>query len=393
MKGNEAQNWLLGAALPLWAKHGVDYKFGGFHERLTFSLEPLPAAHRARLTARQIYCFAAGEAMGWRGPADRLIAHGLGFLEGRLLHSDGRVIMAIEPETGAIRPGHDNYDVAFVLFTLGTLARRGGEEAHRLETLARRIASRLTQGWAHPEGGYQESAPPSVPLRSNPHMHLLEAFLEWVEVASDADGFWLSRAQEIADLALTRMLLPSGAMPELFDLDWTPVSDDDGLLIEPGHQFEWGWLLARWARIGGTPADFAAACRLIEIGERHGVDPRRGIAFNEMRADFSPRDLQAKLWPQTERSKAWHELATSPLSPPRLRAQALAQLPLALGGLSVFLTAPPEGPVGMWREVMRPDGSFIDEPVRASSFYHVVCALRTVFGDVPIPTDRDGVQQ
>jgi mannose-6-phosphate isomerase len=30
---------------------------------------------------------------------------------------------------------------------------------------------------------------------------------------------------------------------------------------------------------------------------------------------------------------------------------------------------------GLWRDRMQLDGSFVDEPAPASSFYHIVCAI------------------
>ena len=47
------------------------------------------------------------------------------------------------------------------------------------------------------------------------------------------------------------------------------------------------------------------ARRLVEIGELKGVDARLGVARNELWSDLTPKDLAAKLWPQTERLKAW----------------------------------------------------------------------------------------
>ncbi|MDQ2065658.1 AGE family epimerase/isomerase [Xinfangfangia sp. CPCC 101601] len=373
----DLRNWLLAHALPLWAGYGVDHHFGGYHERLSFDLTPLEAPHRARLTARQIYCFVRGAELGWQGPASDLVAHGLSFLNRHLLTPEDRVVMAVDPATGLAVPGHDNYDVAFVLFALAVAA-RSRADVTALSARARRIAQRLSADYAHPLGGYQETAPATSPLRANPHMHLLEAFLEWAEGDHDADGFWHGKAAEIIGLAQQRMLLPSGAMPELFDLAWQPLGPPGNPLIEPGHQFEWGWLLARWARLCGDASAFDAALRLIRIGEDHGICQQRGVAINAVDGDFAPRDAQAKLWPQTERVKAWAELATSPFASAQIKSEARARLLPALAGLRAFLITGPPQCLGLWREVMRTDGTFINEPVRASSFYHLICALQVI---------------
>jgi mannose-6-phosphate isomerase len=31
---------------------------------------------------------------------------------------------------------------------------------------------------------------------------------------------------------------------------------------------------------------------------------------------------------------------------------------------------------GLWRDRMLPDGSFVEEPSPASSFYHIICAIQ-----------------
>lgn len=41
-----------------------------------------------------------------------------------------------------------------------------------------------------------------------------------------------------------------------------------------------------------------------DFARRHGLDPVRGVAVNEILADGSIRNPVARLWPQTERLKA-----------------------------------------------------------------------------------------
>lgn len=49
-------------------------------------------------------------------------------------------------------------------------------------------------------------------------------------------------------------------------------------------------------------------------------------------------------------------------------ADALA----AANGLWRYLQTPA---AGVWYDKLRPDGSFVDEPAPASSFYHIMCAI------------------
>ena len=44
---------------------------------------------------------------------------------------------------------------------------------------------------------------------------------------------------------------------------------------------------------------------------------------------------------------------------------------------------------GLWHEVLLPDGTFTREPTKASSFYHIVCAIETLDKCLPRARDAD----
>ncbi|HTV34119.1 MAG TPA: AGE family epimerase/isomerase [Methylocella sp.] len=370
----ELQNWLLQDALPLWADYGVDRKRGGFFERLNKDLTPFEEPRRARLVARQIYCFAMGQAVGFEGVGKGLVDHGLEFLNQRLIRPDGTLVQSVNIDLAVEKTEYDPYDYAFVLLALATAAHVFGDR-DLLLAQAQKIRDRLIENWAHPRIGFSE---PSV-LKANPHMHLLEAFLAWAEVSGNGDPLWLELAGQMVELCCSYLILPqSGAVCEYFDADWQPKPDATGrLLIEPGHQFEWAWLLMRWAARTGDGEAFARAVRLVILAESRGIDPRRKIAINALDEEFNWRDGQAKLWPQTERIKAVHALASHPAALPADRDFARGKLTEAIAGLRLYLL---QQPAGLWCEVMLEDGSFVDEPVRASSFYHIVCAIAVLSG-------------
>jgi mannose/cellobiose epimerase-like protein (N-acyl-D-glucosamine 2-epimerase family) len=115
----------------------------------------------------------------------------------------------------------------------------------------------------------------------------------------------------------------------------------------------------------------AAASLLMELGEYWGVDPARGIAVNEIWDDMTSKDSVAKLWPQTERVKAWCAMLDRATSVQEA-ARAGRYIEAAVRGMLGFLR--PEAP-GTWHEVCSCDGSFLAGPSKASSFYHVVGAI------------------
>lgn len=369
---SEITSWLFEQALPLWSTVGTDHISGGFFEKISRSGEAVIEPRRTRVVGRQIYVFATAGKLGWSGPVDHLVAWGLDYFLKCCLAADGHVISVSQPDGTIVKADFDLYDHAFSLFGLAAAA-RVRDDADKLSDIARRMRLRMKEGWAHPIRGFEEAVPRRLPLLSNPHMHMFEASLAWLENGGcDEGNGWSDLADEIGALCLEKFLHPQiGCLREFFDGEWSAMSGDEGRIVEPGHQFEWAWLLIRWGKLRGRSDAIEAARRLVAIAEEFGVDPLRGVAFNEIWDDFSARDRRARLWPQTERIKAWLAMASVAENADE-RDVALNKATQAAFGLKKYFA---QDVVGSWNERMCEDGSFLVEPAPASSLYHIVCAV------------------
>lgn len=365
-----ARAWLFDAALPMWAEFGVDRQNGGFLERMSPDGEMIDDPRRTRLVARQIYAFATAETLGWNGPSDELVRHGLDFFTRRCLRTDGGVYSSVTADGVVFSGDFDLYDHAFALFGLAAAARAQPERSDDHETQALALLDHMETGFKHSEGGFEESAPRSLPLKANPHMHILEATLAW-DVAGQSPR-WKALAGDIVNLCLTRFINPeTGALHEFLDGDWRLLLTPPNDVVEPGHLFEWSWLLLRWGLTHDDQKAIAAGNRMHDIAEAHGVCPRIGLAVNELDCKLILRDGRFRLWPQTERLKAKvarYQLAGSQAS----KAVALQAIADCLRLMRRYFDHPIKG--GWW-EHFDPQGVVQREPARASSLYHVICAI------------------
>src|SRR5262245_53516224 len=128
-------------------------------------------------------------------------------------------------------------------------------------------------------------------------MHLLEACLVAFEATSDRR--FLNRAAEIVQLFRLRFF-DGRTLAEFFTDDWRRAPGDAGRLIEPGHQFEWAWILATYQRLSGVDLRVEATA-LVEFAERHGVDQKTQLTCNQVRDDGYPIDRSSRTWPKTGR--------------------------------------------------------------------------------------------
>lgn len=351
--------WMRQAALPVWSSLGQDAK-GGFEEVLALDGRQIATSRRARVQARQLQVYAEAGRQGWRGPWKAVVASGFDRLQTAYLRPDGRMRALLSIDGSPLDETPAVYDQAFLLFALaGVFAATGEPE---LEGKAAAVRDLLAQD-ADAIGGLKEAG--AHPYQSNAHMHLLEAALAWEQSGGDAS--WSALADQLVLLARTRFIDPeTGSLREFFDSNWAPAPGEDGRLIEPGHQFEWAWLMARYGRRRNAAEAVADAWRLYGSGLR-GVHRRRGVAVDAMDIDGGVRSARSRLWPQTEWLKA--SLILAELSEDGRRDACLDQAARALRALWRYLT-----PQGLWHDKMLEDGSFIDEPAPASSFYHIMAA-------------------
>ena len=344
--------WLREAALPLWAEAGVDPLRGVFQEALSVEGRAHPAPRRSRAQARQVFVFACAASAGYGDPYLPIARRGFQGLLRDYRRPDGLFINSVAIDGAPLDTRVDIYEQAFALLAMAALqvadpmaGDLAGEAARTLAALDDRRVAR---------GGYRESG--AHPYQANCHMHLFESALAWE--ATGAPG-WAGLSDELAGLALRHFIdAETGVLREFFDADWRPLRGEGGL-VEPGHQFEWAWLLERWGRARGVEAARTAASRLYRNGLK-GVDAARQVAVNALWEDFTIRDGDARLWPQTEHLKAALILGEA--------ADALS----AAQGLARYLDTPARG---AWRDRLKADGAFAAGPAPATSFYHLIVAI------------------
>ena len=350
--------WFLEAAVPLWAEKGI-HPGGGFYEALSFAGEPAPAdIARVRVQGRQISVFCAAHAWGWRPrEAQRIVERGIRFMLSACRRPDGLFSHTVDLDAG--RPADataDLYDIAFCLFAL---AHARPVLGHGLDSEIKDILWLLEREMAEPAGGCRETLPASDVRLQNPHMHLLEAAMTIYERSEGRIGGalldtlyrfcidWFFEADE-------------GWVKERTDADGTALE----AAFEPGHSFEWVWLLGWHARLTGQPAP-AFQRRLYERALA-SLD-RSGRAPMKAGLDGGAIDPTCRLWSQTEALKAHLEMAA-------LANEALDAVLETCEKIKRDWLDPAELRGG-WLDHFNADGRLIATAMPAGNGYHLISAI------------------
>ena len=355
------KRWLLDAAYPLWSSKGFDHSRGGFQEGLTLAGAPLEVPRRARVQARQIFAFSQAPSLGWDAEAAATTTErGVEYFLACYKRPDGLFRTAVNPDGTPLNDSAVLYDQACVLFALAS-ALAVDRDTIDCELEARQLWSALQKHLKRPGPGFNSDESGAPPLLSNPHMHLFESMLAWSRAR---DGAWTERADALGEFALASLIDPAtGWVGEYFGTDWNPLPGLQGRIVEPGHQFEWAWLLLTWD--GERVSVRNTALRLIELGERHGV--HRDVAINALLDDGTPHDENARLWPQTERLRV-AALAARLTGDPRYWQMAHS----AAESLVRYFATPV---AGLWFDASRPTGEFASQPTNAGLLYHILGAI------------------
>ncbi|MFC6199708.1 AGE family epimerase/isomerase [Ponticaulis profundi] len=357
----KVRSWLFDTALPFWGETGIDRINGGSYEAVDFFGKPLEDLNKRTLVqARQTYVFAHSFVLGHRQSKESM-AEPLEFLIRYGQQSPGRFAHKLTPEGQVFDSKFDTYDHAFILFALAWAYQVTGEPS-LLKTAEDTMEFILTD-LRHPHGGFREDLSSTNGLRrANPHMHLFEAALAWMELHEHERMSEL--AKELYDLFHTKFW-KSGLLREFFldDLSLPTQTDDPvRLAIEPGHFYEWAYLLNEYEKLTGRTS--LAPAVLEAFADRYGHDRTNGLVVDHTKINgehFTP--TSSRLWPQTEfvRLKISH-------NDPREEAEALSAIETFMSKFFTFNGSMP----GYWRDKVSSNGVNLVDRSPASSFYHIL---------------------
>lgn len=364
-----SKKWLSHYVYPLWGDRGVDKINGGFVESLSFDGEPLPLDRRAMVQARQIYSFLTGARLGSCPPnwAHQHVILGTKYLVDKFSLPSGAFRYSVQIDGTPKNDTPDLYTQAFALFGLAQEFSITKDPKTKERALA--LLKYLKRDRTVPGGGYTELDDQGNKFyRSNPHMHLFESAIAWMQI--DPDPRWTELGNELINLCLEKFIDPkTGVIGEYFDASWHHKIESGRFVFEPGHQYEWAWLMSLFEDL--TKKDLKdIRHRIFNLAEKFGTSPQRKVAFDEVWSDWTPKKTSSRFWPQCERIKAAVRLGsevTKDAQGPYAKAADDA-----LETLFRFFGTPV---AGMWYDQLSENDAFSGDFSKSSSLYHIVNAL------------------
>ncbi|MEZ5895342.1 MAG: AGE family epimerase/isomerase [Parvularculaceae bacterium] len=367
---DQVEQWLFRSCLPFWAAHGPDRQYGGFIEDLT--LDGADAARdfkRVRVPCRQVYAFSHAKVLGFDDGAP-LIIDGVEYLATRAWMPEKQAFARRLTRAGDVLDDTiDLYEHAFALFAFAWAYRATGEAAcaqwagKTADAIERHLRAPGTPGFYHqtPAEGWRQQ---------NPHMHLLEASLAAYEFLGE--DRYRDFAREVAGLFRSKFFdRKNQTLTEFFQDDWVRAPGEAGEIVEPGHHYEWAWILRRCAAVLGE--DFSTEIdALVGFANAHGVDPRSHAARNCVSRTGEILDGGSRTWPNTERVKAGVVLLEGG---DMTGAEMVRQSAGLLLARYLSSSAGVQIPAGGWIDAFDADGRPAAKLMPASTLYHVVLAF------------------
>ena len=367
------ESWMKDECLPLWTTHGIDGVSGGHFEQLLVNGLPNVAVDiRVRVQARQAFSYAYAAYNGWLPSGVAMANQLLDFIESNARHTvrPSGFTHLMDANFNIIDTRQDLYDHAFVF-----LAYAWVYKATANEKLIQRAAT-LLKYWdaqfGSLNGGWIEGDYAAPHRRQNPHMHLFEAFMSLYEATQDAQ--WLARASEIFTLFQTRFFdAQRGVVLEYFNTDWQPHNDSQGAKVEPGHMFEWVWLLHWYQRLSGHDVSHYTS-KLYSQAMHLGFSPASKLMFDYVYIDenmaITARSKTKRCWPITELIKA--HIAEA-------RAGNSAAQQQAANAIDLLFTYYVNNQLsGSYCDQRGENDEIINVAIQASTLYHLVVACGEV---------------
>lgn len=362
--------WLQNSALPFWSQQGINPQTGAVYEKFNADHQPdLGAVFRSRVQARQIFVFAAAYQQGWLPGALPVVAGIQHFLNrhAKKDSSDAGYVHSLTAAGEQLDQKLDAYDFAF--FLLSCAYRYQSFSDLQALDQANKLLQQIEHQFRSVPGGWMEGDYSSPYRRQNPHMHLFEAFLALYQVTKD--GKWLAKAGQIYTLFETVFFrADQGVLLEYFTDQWLPLPGPQGQIVEPGHMFEWVWLLRWYQQLTGTPVDYYCET-LYQNGLKLGLEASTGLIYDEVVPGQEPLKKTKRLWPLTELIKASLAQAKASSEPEyQLKAEQQAAFTIDL----LFRFYLPANVTGLYVDQLDANNQVCVADAPASTLYHLMVA-------------------
>lgn len=301
------QTRLLLRWVPKWYGAFSDPQ-GGFYERLGKGFKPVSTGQRRLVTqCRQLSIYSHASLLKNKRLYKNLKAQFEYICDRYYDPETGLWHFALE-DGGAIADRTcDLYALSFVIFACSHYytatgdARAANAARGVLDLVDRRFRLQGLPGFA--EALDVRGRPLPQVRRQNPHMHLLEACLFAYETWNDPA--YAAMADEMVALFYGHFYKTGKqGLCEFFTDDLRP-HPERGERLEPGHYFEWVWLLKRHgAMTGENDRHDAVAFELLDWANRYGWDAEYGGIYDTVAPDGHVLAATKRIWPFCEALKA-----------------------------------------------------------------------------------------
>jgi len=295
--------------LPFLSEHGWDKKYGGLFETLDSQGKNGPENfRRVMLHGRQLFVFSRWSALTGDKTFERMANKIFAYLTTNFWDVDhegwySRVTVDGKP----LDLTKDLYAHAFVLFGLVHYAEYIGKRD--AEPWIRKTIRVLQEHFLRSDGSYKEKMnrcflDKTVNQRSqNPHMHLLEAALALSKCYEGNQ--YISLVKSLLTLFCETFLDKKKLIiREYLNRNFNP-NKEIGHIIEPGHHYEWAWLLNWTAETLDQPEFKGLGARILSQSLEFGWDTEFEGVFDQINAkDVTILKSSKRLWPILELIKA-----------------------------------------------------------------------------------------
>lgn len=293
--------------VPKWYGAFSDPK-GGFYERLGKGFKPVLTGQRRLVTQCRQLSIYSHAAHYQNKTLYKNLKEQFEFIVGRYRDPDTGLWYFSLEDSGAIKDRMcDLYALSFVIFACSHYYRASGDERAAetardvLELIHKRFRLEDLPGFAEALDVRGRTLPQM--RRQNPHMHLLEACLFAHELWGEE--IYEIMADELVALFHSYFFNPRERTLTEFFSDALHPHFEQGNRLEPGHYFEWIWLLKKHAGMKRNPLLHAEACAiLLDWANRYGWDDAYGGIYDTLGPDGAVIADTKRIWPFCEALKA-----------------------------------------------------------------------------------------